>query len=69
MQPNLNHTEMFKVKHAKNNVTSFDGTMELEEVLKLNGMARLIIYLLSKNENFYLIMGLGGEEWTINFTV
>lgn len=60
---------MFKVKHTAKGVTSFDGTMELEEILKLNGMARLIMYLLSKNESFYLIMGLGGEEWTINFTV
>lgn len=60
---------MFKVKHTAKGVTSFEGTMELEEVLKLNGMERLITYLLSKNENFYLITGLGGEEWTIFYTV
>ena len=60
---------MFKVKHIAKGKTSFDGTMELDEVLKLNGMERLIMYLLSKNESFYLIMGLGGEEWNIVYTV
>ena len=60
---------MFTVRHTVNGTTSFEGTMELEEVLKLNGMSMLIMYLLSKNENFYLIAGLGGEEWTIFFNV
>jgi len=60
---------MFKVKHIVKGVVTFSGTMQLEEVKKLNGMDKLILYLLSKNENFYLIMGLGGEEWNITYTV
>jgi hypothetical protein len=62
---------MFKVKHKKNDVVTFEGTMELEEVLKLKAMDKLIKHLLSLNENFYLIIGVEGsigEEWNIIYT-
>ena len=60
---------MFKVKHLRNEVVIFEGYMELEDVLKLNRMDKLIFYLLSKNENFFLIIGLGNEEWNIVYAV
>jgi hypothetical protein len=72
LQPNLNHTAMFKVKHKKHDVVTFEGIMELEEVLKLKAMDKLIKHLLSLNENFYLIVGVEGacdEEWNIFYTV
>jgi len=72
LQPNLKQTAMFKVKHRKHNVVTFEGTMELEEVLKLKAMDKLIKHLLSLNENFYLFIGVEGacgEEWNITYTV
>jgi hypothetical protein len=60
---------MFRVKHLKDGKLSFDGTMNTEDVKKLNGMDKLITYLLTKNESFYLIMGLGNEEWNIFYTI